>query len=325
MRSITKISLLFVVKFAANGVNIPENNQHPGAKMRTNFLRGSWVALITPFTEDGKIDFKAFEKLVKMQMAAGTDGILICGTTGESVTLSFDEKKALMTEVRRITAGKVPIMFGTGGNNTATVVELTAKAADLGADAVLVVTPYYNKPPQEGLKIHYKAVAAATPLPVVLYNVPGRTGCNLLPDTVIDLAAEKNIVAVKEASGNLDQIMEIIRRAPAGFGVFSGDDALNLPIMACGGIGTISVTANVAPAMMKKFNDAALAGNWAEARAVHYRLLDLHRGLFIEANPLPAKAALANAGIIEDFARPPLCRPSAKAKELMIKLTTGLE
>jgi len=190
---------------------------------------------------------------------------------------------------------------------------------------VLVVTPYYNKPPQEGLKIHYKAVAAATPLPVVLYNVPGRTGCNLLPDTVIDLAAEKNIVAVKEASGNLDQIMEIIRRAPAGFGVFSGDDALNLPIMACGGIGTISVTANVAPAMMKKFNDAALAGNWAEARVIHYRLLDLHRGLFIEANPLPAKAALANAGIIEDFARPPLCRPSAKAKELMIKLTTGLE
>ncbi|HMM61862.1 MAG TPA: dihydrodipicolinate synthase family protein, partial [Candidatus Rifleibacterium sp.] len=143
--------------------------------MRTNFLRGSWVALITPFSEDGKIDFKAFEKLVKMQVAAGTDGILICGTTGESVTLTFDEKKALMTEVRRLTAGKVPIMFGTGGNNTSAVVELTAKAVDLGADAVLVVTPYYNKPPQEGLKMHYKAVAAATPLPVVLYNVPGRT------------------------------------------------------------------------------------------------------------------------------------------------------
>ncbi len=293
--------------------------------MHTNFLKGSWVALITPFSEDGKIDFNAFEKLVSMQVAANTDGILICGTTGESVTLNFEEKKALMLETKRLTGGRVPLMFGTGGNDTRAVVELTARAAELGADAVLVVTPYYNKPPQEGLKAHYRAVAAATPLPMVLYNVPGRTGCNLLPDTVVDLASVKNIVAVKEASGNLDQVMEIVRRVPDGFALFSGDDALNLPIMACGGVGTISVTANVAPVMMKNFNDAALAGDWAQAKALHYRLLDLHRGLFIEANPLPAKAALANAGLIEDFTRLPLCRPSAKARELMIKLTTGLE
>lgn len=293
--------------------------------MHTNFLKGSWVALITPFSEDGKIDFNAFEKLVSMQVAANTDGILICGTTGESVTLNFEEKKALMLETKRLTGGRTPLMFGTGGNDTRAVVELTARAAELGADAVLVVTPYYNKPPQEGLKAHYRAVAAATPLPMVLYNVPGRTGCNLLPDTVVDLASVKNIVAVKEASGNLDQVMEIVRRVPDGFALFSGDDALNLPIMACGGVGTISVTANVAPVMMKNFNDAALAGDWAQAKALHYRLLDLHRGLFIEANPLPAKAALANAGLIEDFTRLPLCRPSAKARELMIKLTTGLE
>ncbi len=302
-----------------------QGNNTPGEEMHTNFLKGSWVALITPFSEDGKIDFNAFEKLVSMQIAAGTDGILICGTTGESVTLTFDEKKVLMSETKRLTGGRVPLMFGTGGNDTRAVVELTARAAELGADAVLVVTPYYNKPPQEGLKIHYRAVAAATELPMVLYNVPGRTGCNLLPDTVVELASVKNIVAVKEASGNLDQVMEIVRRVPEGFALFSGDDALNLPIMACGGVGTISVTANVAPVMMKNFNDAALAGDWNQAKAIHYRLLDLHRGLFIEANPLPAKAALANAGLIEDFTRPPLCRPSAKARELMIKLTTGLE
>ncbi len=314
-----------MVNFALTDVIFAYKHNDTGEKMLVNFLRGSWVALVTPFLEDGQIDFNAFEKLIAMQTAAKTDGLLICGTTGESVTLSLDEKKALMSSAKKLTGGNIPLMFGTGGNNTAAVVELTARAAELGADAVLVVTPYYNKPPQDGLKLHYKAVAAATKLPVLLYNVPGRTGCNLLPDTVIELAAIENIVAVKEASGNLDQIMEIIRRAPEGFVLFSGDDGLNLPIMACGGVGTISVTANVAPVMMKKFNDAALSGNWQLAKELHYRLLELHRGLFVEANPLPAKAALANAGLIEDFTRLPLCRPSTKARELMIKLTTGLE
>lgn len=293
--------------------------------MRTDFLRGSWVALVTPFTEDGKIDYKAFEKLITMQVAARTDGLLICGTTGEAVTLSFDEKKSLMQAAKELTAGKVPLMFGSGGNDTRAVVDLTSKAKSLGADAVLVVTPYYNKPPQDGLKIHYRAVSESTDLPVILYNVPGRTGCNMLPDTVLSLSEIPNIVAVKEASGNLEQVMEIIRRAPENFALFSGDDALNLPIMACGGVGTISVTANVAPFMMKKFNDAALSQDWQQARAIHYHLLELHRGLFVESNPLPAKAALANAGLMEDFTRPPLCRPSQKTHELMKKLTSGLE
>jgi len=293
--------------------------------MKLKIKNGSWVALVTPFTSAGEIDFPAVGRLIDMHLKAQTDGILICGTTGESATMSFEEKKSLMQFAKDRIAGKVPIMFGTGGNDTKASVELTAKAASLGADCVLVVTPYYNKPPQEGLKQHFKAVAAATKLPVVLYNVPGRTGCNMLPETVLHLAEIDNVVAVKEASGNLDQSMEIIRRAPDGFALFSGEDALNLPIMACGAAGTISVTANVAPAMMKKFNDAALAGDWQRAREIHYRLLDMHRGLFVEANPLPAKANLALAGLIQEHARLPLCSPSQNARDLMKKLMVGLE
>ncbi len=293
--------------------------------MPAKISKGSWVALITPFTVNDKIDFKALTRLVDKQLQAHTDGIVICGTTGESATLSFDEKKSLMQAVKEQVGKRIPLMFGCGGNDTRAVVELTAKAAALGADCVLSVTPYYNKPPQEGLKLHFKAVAASTELPVVLYNVPGRTGCNMLPDTVLELAQIDNIVAVKEASGNLDQTMEIVRRMPDEFMLFSGEDALNLPIMACGGAGTISVTSNVAPALMKKFNDAALAQNWQEARTLHFRLLDLHHGLFVETNPLPTKAALAGLGLIEDYARLPLCRPSQKATDLMKKLIIGLE
>lgn len=293
--------------------------------MTAKVSNGSWVALITPFTADDKIDYKALTRLVARQLQAKTDGIVICGTTGESATLSFDEKKSLMQAVKEQVGTQVQLMFGCGGNDTRSVVELTAKAASLGADSVLSVTPYYNKPPQEGLKLHFKAVAAATELPVVLYNVPGRTGCNMLPDTVLELAQTGNIVAVKEASGNLDQTMEIVRRMPAGFQLFSGEDALNFPIMACGGTGTISVTANVAPVMMKKFNDSALAQNWQEAKDLHYKLLDLHHGLFVETNPLPTKAAMASLGLIEDYARLPLCRPSSRSAELMKKLLPGLE
>ena len=264
-----------------------------GWKMRTDFLRGSWVALVTPFTEDGKIDYKAFEKLIAMQVAARTDGLLICGTTGEAVTLSFDEKKSLMQAAKELTAGKVPLMFGSGGNDTRAVVDLTSKAASLGADAVLVVTPYYNKPPQDGLKIHYRAVSESTDLPVILYNVPGRTGCNMLPDTVLSLSEIPNIVAVKEASGNLEQVMEIIRRAPENFALFSGDDALNLPIMACGGVGTISVTANVAPALCAQFQAACAAGDLATARTLNDRLYPLHYAMFKDASPGPVKYALS--------------------------------
>jgi len=293
--------------------------------MNTDFLKGSWVALVTPFKDNLEIDFTAVEKLVKMHMQAGTDGILVCGTTGEAVTLSFAEKAELMKQVRHFSEGRVPLMFGTGSNDTRASVELTAKAEDLQADSVLVVTPYYNKPPQSGLVEHFKAVAAATRLPVVLYNVPGRTGCNMLPETVLTLSAIENIVAVKEASGNLDQTMEIVRRAPKGFALFSGEDALNLAIMSCGGVGAISVTANVAPKMMKKFCDAALAGDTGLARKLHFDLLDLHRNLFCETNPLPAKAALKQRGLIEDYVRLPLTRPSARAYEIISQTLKDLE
>lgn len=293
--------------------------------MKTEFLKGSWVALVTPFKENLEIDFAAVEKLVAMHLDAGTDGILICGTTGEAVTLSFAEKAELMKRVRSLTGEKVPLMFGSGGNDTKASVELTAKAQELGADAVLVVTPYYNKPPQSGLIEHFKAVAASTSLPVVLYNVPGRTGCNMLPDTVLTLSEVSNIVAVKEASGDLGQTMEIVRRAPEGFALFSGEDALNLPIMSCGGVGAISVTANVAPKMMKKFCNAALAMDLAEARKLHYQLLDLHRNLFCETNPLPAKAALKQKGLIEDQVRLPLTRPTSRAYEIISKTIIDLE
>ncbi len=293
--------------------------------MKTDFLKGSWVALVTPFKENLEIDFAAVEKLVDLHLRAGTDGLVICGTTGEAATLSFAEKTELMKQVRRFSRGKVPLMFGSGNNDTSSAADLTAKAQDLGADAVLVVTPYYNKPPQAGLVAHFNKVAAATALPVVLYNVPGRTGCNMLPETVLTLAEIPNIVAVKEASGNLDQTMEIVRRAPGGFALFSGEDGLNLPIMGCGGVGAISVTANVAPVMMKQFCDAALSGNWSKARELHYRLLDLHRNLFCETNPLPAKAALKRLGLIDDQVRLPLCRPSARAYEIISRTLPGLE
>jgi 4-hydroxy-tetrahydrodipicolinate synthase len=277
-----------------------------------DLLKGSWVALVTPFDSSLKIDFAALEKLVKMHMEAETDGLLLCGTTGEAATMSFAEKA-------------VPIMFGTGSNDTAATVELSSKAKELGADAILVVTPYYNKPPQSGLIAHYEAVASSTDLPVVLYNVPGRTGCNMQAETTLKLAEVKNIVAVKEASGNLVQAMEILSKAKDDFVVFSGEDALNLPLMSCGALGTISVTANVAPVLMKKFNDAALSGDFVRARTVHYKLLQLHRDLFCETNPLPAKAALAARGMLSDFVRLPLSRPTDATRELIKKSIIDLE
>lgn len=287
--------------------------------------KGSWVALVTPFTNDGKIDFKALERLVEMHIAAKTDGIVVCGTTGEAATLSLEEKMELLSAVKSQLDQKTQIMFGTGSNDTKACIQLTEKASEMGVDSVLVVTPYYNKPTQSGLIEHYKAIAATTDLPIVLYNVPGRTACNMLPKTVLELSKVKNIVAVKEASGNLEQTMQIIKNAPADFMLFSGEDALNLPIMLCGGVGTISVTANIAPKMMKRFNDLALNLDFLEARAVHFALLDAHKALFMETNPIPAKAALSSVGIINNYCRLPLSTPTDdttnKMKEIIKTLS----
>lgn len=282
-------------------------------------LDGSWAALVSPFSA-GKLDEEALFRLLDLHLDARTDGLVICGTTGESPTLGPDEKARLMETVARRVNGRFPLMFGTGGNNTAKAVELTRQAKDLGAQAVLVVTPYYNKPTPTGLLAHFQAVAAATPLPVVLYNVPGRTGVNMTAAVTLELAKVGNIKAVKEASGNLEQVMDILHRAPSGFAVYSGDDALNFAIMALGGRGTISVTANVAPARMKAFNDACLAGRWAEARELHFSLLDLHRAMFLEANPIPVKAALHQMGLIREEYRLPLVPATPATREALAKI-----
>lgn len=290
--------------------------------MSIDFLRGSWTAIITPFKSDLSVDFDAWERLLDMHLTAGTDGLAICATTGEGATLTFDEKLELMNLAHKMLCGRIKIMFGAGSNNTADACVLASEAASMGADAVLSVTPYYNKPPQKGLIEHFKQVASATELPVVLYNVPGRTGCNMLPETVAELAQVKNIKGLKEASGNVDQLQKIISMVPDDFYVLSGEDALNLPLMVCGAVGTISVTSNVAPKLMKQFNDAALKGDWTKARNIHYQLLPIHRGMFVETNPLPAKAALQEMGVIEDYVRLPLCRPSAETHNLVKSLMT---
>ncbi|MFZ2960545.1 MAG: 4-hydroxy-tetrahydrodipicolinate synthase [Candidatus Ozemobacteraceae bacterium] len=289
-------------------------------------LAGSWVALVTPF-KNGTIDRDALHRLLDLHLAAHTDGLVICGTTGESVTLSVTEKANLMDAVVKRVGGKIPLMLGTGTNNTAATIESTRHAADLGAEAVLVVTPYYNKPPQGGLIEHFRATAAVTKLPVVLYNVPGRTGVNLLPASILELAntPNTNVLAVKEASGNLEQAMDILRGAPKGFSLFSGEDALNFPLMAIGATGTISVTGNVDPRRMKLFNDAARAGKWNEARTIHFELLDLHRAMFFEANPIPVKAALHLMGLIENEYRLPLVPATSSTREKLAAVLTKMQ
>jgi 4-hydroxy-tetrahydrodipicolinate synthase len=281
--------------------------------MQTSFA-GSWAALVTPF-HHGNIDRESLVKLLDFHLAAKTDGLIICGTTGESATLSAPEKLDLMKACRDHVGNRLPLVFGTGGNNTRSAVELTAKAAEVGAQGVLVVTPYYNKPTQDGLKAHFQEIARATTLPVILYNVPGRTGVNMAAATTLELAKIPNIKAVKEASGNLDQVMDILRGAPGGFEVLSGDDALNFAILALGGKGVISVTANVAPKLMKAFTQAAGSSQWEEARRLHFELLDLHRALFIESNPIPAKTALHLMRLVnhEEF-RLPLVKASAETR-----------
>jgi len=285
---------------------------------RTTF-RGSWAALVTPFS-NGQIDQEALFRLLDMHLSAGTDGLVIVGTTGESATLSSDEKSRLMELVAGRVSGKIGLMLGTGGNNTASAVEMTRKAENLGADSVLVVTPYYNKPTPAGQIAHFQAVAAATRLPVLLYNVPGRTGVNMTSATVLELAKTPNIRGIKEASGNVEQAMDILRAAPAGFELLSGEDALNMPLMAVGACGTISVTANVAPRLMKDFVDAALRKAWDEARLLHFNLLDLHRAMFFESNPIPVKTALALMGIIRDEFRLPLVQAVDSTRDRLARV-----
>jgi len=269
-------------------------------------LRGSIVALVTPFTAEGRVDHAALKNLVEFQIANGTDAISPCGTTGEAPTLSVEEYAAVVETVVKTVRGRVPVIAGAGSNATAKAIELSKIAAELGADGVLSVGPYYNKPTQEGFYQHFKAIAEAVPIPILVYNVPGRTGSNIEPRTLMRLAQIENIFGVKEASANLPQMMEILREKPENFRVYSGDDAFTLALIACGGDGVVSVAANEIPRQMKQLCDAALRGDFATARAIHYKYLPLMNANFIESNPIPVKYALALMGMIEERYRLPL-------------------
>ena len=259
-------------------------------------FRGSMVALITPMTATGQVDEAALEALVAFHLENGTDAIVAVGTTGESATLSYKEHRHVMKRVVELVAGKVPVIAGTGSHSTAEAIEMTEIAMQDGADACLLVTPYYNKPTQEGLYRHYKMIAEQVAIPQILYNVPGRTACDLLPETVERLAGLSNIVGIKEATGNLERAKEIMQRCGDRIDVYSGDDATALELILLGGKGNISVTANVTPSTMHQACAAALAGDRETAMRLNSTMEDLHKVLFLEPNPIPVKWALAKMG-----------------------------
>jgi 4-hydroxy-tetrahydrodipicolinate synthase len=267
-------------------------------------FRGSYVALVTPFNSNLEVDFEAYGRLVDFHLQEGTDGIVPCGCTGEAATLSHSEQKECIRFVVERVAGRVPVMAGTGSNNTKEAVELTRFAKEAGADSALLITPYYNKPTPAGQLAHFKAVAEAVDLPIVLYNVPGRTGTNMLPQTVAELSKVPSIVAIKEAAGSVDQVSQIL--SLCDIAVLSGDDSLTLPMMAVGAMGVISVAANIVPCKLAAMCRAAANASMDDARKIHYELFDLFKALFIESNPIPVKAALAAMGLIENNLRLPL-------------------
>jgi len=285
------------------------------------FLTGTGVAIVTPFTKSGDVDTKALEKVVLHLHRGGIEYIVVMGTTGESVTLSKEEKQLVINTVIKTNKGKLPLVLGIGGNHTAEVVK-TLKSTNLkGFSAILSVAPYYNKPNQQGYYEHYKAVAKASSLPVILYNVPGRTGSNVTWETQVKIARDfKNIVATKEASGNMEQIMKVIKNKPKDFMVISGDDNLTLPVIACGGAGVISVVANAFP---KDFSDmvrAALKHELLKAQKLHYKLVDITDQLFADGNPGGIKYALSRLHITEPYVRLPLCEPNNDVKEKLKNL-----
>lgn len=269
-------------------------------------FKGSMVAIVTPMLEDGSIDKKALNELVEWHVQAKTSAIVAAGTTGESATLESDEHFLVISEVVRQVAGRIPVIAGAGTNSTRSTLKLAENARRAGADACLIVTPYYNKPTQAGLYQHYKTVAEQCGLPVILYNVPGRTACDIQPETVEKLAAVKNIIGIKEATGNIDRAKEIIRRCGREFEIYSGDDATALELMLNGGHGVISVTANIAPEKMAAMCDAALNGDLELARKLNSELDMLHHRLFLESNPIPSKWALHTMGKISAGIRLPL-------------------
>lgn len=275
--------------------------------MIQNIFKGLGVALVTPFNEDGSVDYVSLEKLLRYQIDNGADFLCILATTGESPCLTTEEKREIKNLVVETVEGRIPILMGCGGNNTAAVVAELKSADWKGISGILSVCPYYNKPSQEGLYQHFKTIAAATTLPVVLYNVPGRTGVNLSAETTVRLARDcKNIVAIKEASGSLEQVDEIIKNKPAGFDVLSGDDALTFPMVSCGAVGAISVIGNALPKEISRMIRLEFNGEYAAAREIHHRFTELFGLLFVDGNPAGVKAMLHEMGMVKNVLRLPL-------------------
>lgn len=284
-------------------------------------FKGSGVALVTPFQTNGSIDFSALQKLVALQINGGTDFLVVQGTTGESPTLSQDEKRKVLETVLEVNNGQLPIVYGIGGNNTAGL-EGLFKNLPTGVDGILSVSPYYNKPIQKGIVAHFKQVASYTDLPIILYNVPGRTGSNMSVETTLELAEINNVVAVKEASGNMEQIMDIIRQRKPGFAVLSGDDNLTMPLIAAGADGVISVVANAFPERFSQMVHASMAGQFDLAKAAHYDLFNVTKMFFEEGNPGGVKVSLAARGLMQETMRMPLY-PVSEALRTRIQAETA--
>jgi 4-hydroxy-tetrahydrodipicolinate synthase len=282
-------------------------------------FEGVLTAMVTPF-RDGSLDERAIRELVELQIAAGVDGLVPCGSSGESATLSHPEHRRCVEVVVAAARGRVPVVAGTGSNSTTEAIELTQHAKEAGADGALLISPYYNKPTQEGIVAHYREIARQTAFPLVVYNIPGRTASNISASTMAQLAEIEQVVGAKESSGDLQQVSEVIARCPDSFSVLSGDDALTLPLLAVGGSGVISTTANVAPAQMVELVRAFRTGDLERARSMHLRLLPLFDVLFCETNPIPVKAALALRGLVSDEIRLPLTRIGDEHRE-RLKLT----
>src|SRR5438445_10796218 len=284
--------------------------------MKIDWMRGCATALVTPFNPDGSIDEHCMRRLVERQINGSVRLLVPCGTTGESATMTEEEDARVIGITIEVARGRARVIAGAGSNSTAAAIDYSKRARDLGADAVLQVAPYYNKPTQEGLYAHFRAIAEAIPeTPIMLYNVPGRTSSNIAAQTVLRLANDcENIVAIKEASGNLSQIMEILRERPPGFRVLSGDDAVTLPLVALGAEGIVSVASNEVPDLMSRMTELALDGKWDEARELHYRLLPLMEVNFIESSAVPVKAAMAMMGLLEENFRLPLVPIQEKSR-----------
>ena len=293
--------------------------------MARNFFKGLGIALITPFTLEGKVDYKSLKRLLEYQLANGADFLCILATTGEAPCLTRQEKDELTTFIKDIVGGRIPILKYCGGNNTAAVVEEIKTTDWTGIDGILSICPYYNKPSQEGLYQHFKAIAEASPLPIVLYNVPGRTGINMKAETTVRLARDfSNIIAVKEASGSLEQVDEIIKNKPDNFDVISGDDALTFPMIASGAAGVISVIGNALPREFSRMIRLEFKGEYEPARKIHHMFTELYSLLFVEGNPAGCKALLNDMGLIENVLRLPLVPTTIKTKQKMADILKEL-